>query len=200
MSDLVCVTNRRLCGEDFLTRVARIADCHPAALILREKDLSEADYETLAREVGAICEARGVPWIPHTYTDVAARLGADTVHLPLSDFRAMTVEQKQRFRAIGVSCHSPEEAREAERLGAAYVTAGHIFETDCKEGLPGRGLSFLRDVRSAVRLPVLAIGGIDAHNAGAVRAAGASGLCVMSGCMQCTDVAAYLNELDNAVR
>ena len=55
-------------------------------------------------------------------------------------------DAKAYFEEIGVSCHSLEDALEAQQLGATYLTAGHIFETDCKKGLPGRGLDFLTSV------------------------------------------------------
>ncbi len=97
---------------------------------------------------------------------------------------------------MGASCHSVEEAREAEALGCTYLTAGHIFATDCKMGAPPRGLDFLRSVCAAVALPVYAIGGISAGNFCAVRRCGAAGACVMSGAMTCEDPAAYLRSFE----
>ena len=73
---------------------------------------------------------------------------------------------------------------EAERLGAAYVTAGHIFTTDCKKGLPPRGLEFLTDVVNAVKIPVYGIGGIDEENITKIMECGAAGGCMMSGFMK----------------
>lgn len=65
------------------------------------------------------------------------------------------------FNVIGTSVHSVEDAIKAEQLGATYMTAGHIFATDCKKGLPPRGLDFLKNVCDAVLIPVYAIGGIN---------------------------------------
>ncbi len=202
MSDIVCVTNRRLCAEDFLERIARIASCHPAAVLLREKDLPEAEYETLARQVMEACAVYEVPCILHTYAEAALRLGAPAVHFTFPDFctaygkkGGICPAHDGELPALGVSVHAPEEAREAERIGCTYLIAGHLFDTDCKEGLPGRGLSFLREVCACVSVPVLAIGGIDAAHAAQVRRAGAAGICVMSGIMQCADVEHYLNSL-----
>ena len=114
------------------------------------------------------------------------------IHLPIHLLRALSAEKKAKFRVIGASCHSVEEAKEAEQLGCTYITAGHIFETDCKRGLQPRGLEFLRSVCSQVSVPVYAIGGINAHNIVSVRSAGASGVCTMSGLMQCENPAEYL--------
>ncbi|MFR9001159.1 MAG: thiamine phosphate synthase [Anaerobutyricum soehngenii] len=54
----------------------------------------------------------------------------------------MTPQEKSHFQIIGASCHSLEEAKEAQNLGCTYITAGHIFLTDCKKGLPREGTSF----------------------------------------------------------
>ncbi len=224
MSDVICVTNRHLIAEceggpereaaggargknAFLVRIDEIARCRPAAILLREKDLPEADYEALARQVMEICKNYDVPCILHTYAAVAGRLGAAALQLPMPEFRRLlsgndcTSEEIPRVAgtylpATGVSVHSPEEAVEAERLGASWLIAGHIFDTECKEGLPGRRLHFLRRVCEDVRIPVLAIGGITAGNAAEVRSAGAAGICVMSGVMRCADVDEYLRSFE----
>ena len=144
----------------------------------------------------AICRCYDVPCILHSFMDAAIALGADAIHLPLPLLREMTAEQRTRFAVLGASCHSLADVREAEALGCTYITAGHIFATDCKKGLPGRGLDFLRQVCAGTTLPVYAIGGIAADNIDAVRGTGAAGACVMSGMMRCADPAAYLRELE----
>lgn len=193
MSDIICVTNRNLCKEDFLKRIEKIAVAHPAGIILREKDLTKEEYRNLAKQVLQICEKHQVSCILHSFTDEAIELSAEAVHLPLSILREMTEEQRSRFKVLGASCHSLEEALEAERLGCTYIIAGHIFATDCKKGLPGRGLDFLKSICENVSIPVYAIGGINGENIADVRNAGAKGACVMSGFMQCEDVETYLN-------
>lgn len=87
---------------------------------------------------------------------------------------------------IGCSVHSVEEAIEAKRLGAAYITAGHIYATDCKKALAPRGLGFLKDVCQSVSIPVYAIGGIgiDDGRRQEVKQYGAKGSCIMSAMMK----------------
>ena len=85
---------------------------------------------------------------------------------------------------IGTSIHSVEDAVQAEKLGAAYVTAGHIYTTDCKKGLEPRGTCFLAEVCENVSIPVYAIGGINECNAKECIKAGAAGVCIMSGYMR----------------
>ena len=158
---LICVTNRKLVRGDFLERLKEIARQRPAGILLPEKDLTPEEYRKLAREVQSICKKAGVPCILHSFTGVAEELEADALHLPLPLLRKLPGEDRGRFRQLGASCHSISEAREAQSLGCTYITAGHIFDTDCKRGLPGRGLDFLREVCGAVTIPVYAIGGIE---------------------------------------
>ena len=196
MSDILCITNRKLCREDFLTRIERIAACHPAGIILREKDMKPEDYKELAAAVMEICEHYGVKCILHSFPDVAISLHADAIHLPLHLLRELSQEQKTHFEVLGASCHSVEDALEAQALGCTYITAGHVFETDCKKGLPGRGLDFLRNVCAAVDIPVYGIGGIDADNIALVRDAGASGACLMSSLMATEDVTGLMKAME----
>ena len=196
MSEIVCVTNRRLCRGDFLARLERIAAAGAAGILLREKDLPEAEYRRLAERVMAVCRAHGTPCILHGFPAAAEELGAETVHLPLPLLRTLPEARRRVFARLGASCHSAAEAREAEALGCAYITAGHVFDTACKAGTPGRGLAFLREVCGAVSIPVYAIGGIGPGNYAAARGAGAAGGCVMSGLMECPDPAEYLARFD----
>lgn len=188
MSDIICVTNRKLCQEDFLTRIERIAVCHPASIILREKDMSPEEYKALAVAVMKICNPYDVQCILHSFSDIAIALHSEAIHLPLHLLRELSQEQKSHFKILGASCHSVEDAIEAQNLGCTYITAGHVFETNCKKGLPGRGLDFLRNVCSAVEIPVYAIGGITPDNIASVRHSGAAGACLMSGLMTAEDV------------
>lgn len=87
---------------------------------------------------------------------------------------------------IGCSIHSIEEAVEARNMGASYITAGHVYVTDCKKGLAPRGLDFLKNVCDSVDIPVYAIGGIniDDGRREEVKKYGAAGSCIMSGMMK----------------
>ncbi len=192
MYSIICVTNRRLCG-DFPTQLRKIAEAKPKAVILREKDLSPQEYRSLAEKAMRICAEHGVPCVLHSFTDIAAELGAEAIHLPLHILAELPAGKKACFRIIGASCHSVADALEAQKQGAAYITAGHVFATDCKRGLPPRGLDFLREVCSAVSIPVYAIGGINAENYASVIKAGAAGACVMSGLMTCPEPSMYLD-------
>lgn len=181
----ICVTNRTLCRDDFLTRIDHIAKKGVAdAILLREKDLTEREYLELAEKVLSICKAHNRRCILHTYYKAAKELGCKEIHLPLPLLQKMREEgEKQWFTTVGTSVHSLKQANLAMHLQADYMTAGHIFETDCKKGLPGRGLSFLSKVVCKSEVPVYGIGGISADNAGQIMETGAAGVCIMSGFM-----------------
>ena len=195
MSDILCITNRLLCKEDFLTRIEKIAAANPSAIVLREKDLSEEEYKKLSGQVLEICKQYKTQCILHSFAGVASQLNCDVIHLPLNILSTLSDKEKEKFNTLGASCHSVDDAKFAEKLGCTYITAGHVFDTDCKKGLPGRGLEFLKNVCESVSIPVYAIGGINSGNIGQVRSAGAKGACVMSGIMQCDDVGKYLGDL-----
>lgn len=193
MSDILCVTNRTLCKEDFLIRIEKIAKKNPQGVILREKDLFAKEYISLAKSVLEICQRYNTPCLLHSFVDIAKELSCTAIHLPLHILRTLSEEDKRAFTTLGASCHSVQDAKEAERLGCTYIITGHIFETDCKKGLAGRGPGFLHDVCTSVSIPVYAIGGINAQNIIKVRKAGAAGACIMSGLMTCDNPDEYLD-------
>ena len=189
---VICVTNRTRCREDFLTRIERLAKAHPAAILLREKDLPDVEYIELARKILCICKKYDVLCILHNYATAARTLHHFALHLPLPLLRSLSASERRSYQILGASCHSVADAREAASLGCTYNTAGHVFDTDCKKGLPGRGVAFLQEVCSSVSIPVYAIGGISPENYATIQTTGAAGVCIMSSAMTCTDTDAYL--------
>lgn len=183
---ILAVSNRKLCRCPFLEQIERVCKMHPEAVILREKDLTEEEYRTLAKEVMNICSRYQVPCIFHNFWVTAIKLGCTSVHLPLQVLQKIPCEEKKKFTKIGISVHSVEEAEEAEQLGASYLTAGHIYATDCKRGLPPRGLDFLKEICQKVRIPVYGIGGVkfDEKQWKDMERCGAVGGCIMSGMME----------------
>ncbi len=191
MSEIICVTNRKLCRGDFFRRLEEIAQSCVKGVILREKDLTEEEYTALAKEAQKAC---GEKLIIHTHINTAKLLGIKKIHMPMSTLENMSID-KAYFDEIGASCHSVQEAEKAQRMGCTYITAGHIFATDCKRGLPPRGTEFLKELCEAVSIPVYAIGGIDKENMHLVKEAGAAGACVMSGGMVCENALKFFEDL-----
>lgn len=194
MFKLISVTNRKLCRGNFLRRIEEIASSGIDSIILREKDLSESEYSALAEKVLDICNAYNTNCILHKFYNFTLNLKHYQIHLPLYILKE-NPNLKKQFKIIGVSVHSLEEGFEAVKLGADYVTFGHIFITDCKKGLTPRGVTQLQEICSALPIPVYAIGGIDSENINDVKKAGASGACIMSGLMECEDVNLYTRKV-----
>lgn len=182
---LICVTNRHLVKGDFLLQIQNIlkSPFKPDMLVLREKDLEEDEYMKLAEKVMKICQGSGTKCILHYFKNAALNLGADGIHLPYNKFMDMDFIEKSQVKIKGVSVHSVDEALNAQKAGASYIMAGHIYKTACKEGLEPRGTGFLKEICTAVSIPVYAIGGININNASECIEAGASGVCLMSGYM-----------------
>lgn len=191
-TNIVCVTNRKLVKAyeengsflPFLEKIKEAAKKKPAFIILREKDLSPDDYKELAKKVFEICDGEKLSCVLHYFYREAIELGAKKIHLPLHILEDMTEDEKKCFDVIGASTHSVEDARRAKELGASYITAGHVFATDCKKGLAPRGLQFLADVCDSVDIDVYAIGGISENNTKQCIGRGAKGVCMMSGFMR----------------
>ena len=184
---MIAVTNRHLVLENdtdgaYLKQLTYVASLHPKAMVLREKDLTEEKYEELAKVVIKLCEKAGTTLILHRFPEVVHHLGYDKLHLPLEMLK--TIGRPEGLTLLGTSIHSVEDAKEAGRLGADYVFAGNIYETECKAGLAGRGLAFLKEICDNTCLPVYAIGGMTPDRLPGVLEAGAKGACMMSGFMK----------------
>lgn len=160
--------------------------------MLREKDISLEEYEELALKINNICEVHQVPLIINQNISVAAKLKRRNIHLSMENLRKYKYDLLS-FLQIGASVHSVDEATEAQDLGASYLIAGHIFSTDCKKGVPPRGLPFLKEVCDSVSLPVFAIGGITTDKVKDVVMTGAKGVCVMSEAMTCLNPEELVN-------
>ena len=172
------MTNRLLCKGDFLEQIEKIAVTKEYIIILREKDLSADEYMCLAKNVMGICDKYGADCILHYFIDICKKLSYKKIHVPLYLLEE-NPDMINDFDVIGVSVHSADEAIKAEKLGATYITAGHIFATDCKKGVPPRGIEFLKTVCNSVNIPVYAIGGIDENNIDSIKNI-ADGACQMS--------------------
>lgn len=163
---------------------------------LRVKDLPSREFLTLAQQVRAVCRHYGCVLIINDRADIALAVDADGVHvgqedLPLAAARKVLGPQK----IVGVSTHDPAQAQAAERDGADYLGFGPVFGTTTKAtGYSARGLEQLREIRSLVRLPLVAIGGITTDRAPATLAAGANAVAMISDLVSASDVAKKVQE------
>ena len=195
------ISNRKLCeNENLEKQIEKIFSAYErkiilknfeiVALTLREKDLDKNEYLKLIEEIYPICQKYKINLILHQNYDLNLDEKYDIkgIHLSYSIFKSLNENIKaeliKKYKRIGVSIHSLEEAKDVESLGASYVIAGHIFETDCKKGLEPRGLKFVEDLSSALSIPIFAIGGIDEKNSQSVIDRGAFSVCMMSSMMK----------------
>ena len=195
------ITNRKLCeNENLEKQIEKIFSAYEkkiilknfeiVALTLREKDLDKNEYLNLVKKIYPICKKYGIDLILHQNYDLNLdkkyKIGG--FHLSYEIFKSLNknIREKliKKYKRIGVSIHSLEEAKDVENLGATYVVAGHIFETDCKKGLEPRGLNFIKELSSILTIPIFAIGGINEENSNLVLNSGAFGVCMMSSLMK----------------
>ena len=180
-TEIIAVTARNLCPRPLWEQIPRIRQAGIRRVILREKDLSADAYTVLAERVLRACEANGVTLVIHNFPETARLLGVTALHMPLP---LLTAALCAEFETVGTSVHSLAQLKQAEQRGADYVTAGHVYATDCKKGLPPRGTAFLREICCGTALPVYAIGGISAEKLPEIAQTGAAGACIMSGAMR----------------
>ena len=195
------ITNRKLCENENLERqIEKIFSAYEKKIILknfeivtltlREKDLDKNEYLNLVEKIYPICKKYKINLILHQNYDLNLDEKYDIkgIHLSYSIFKSLNQNIKaeliKKYKRIGVSIHSLDEAKEIENLGASYIVAGHIFETDCKKGLEPRGLKFVEDLSSVLTIPIFAIGGIDENNSQSVIDSGAFLVCMMSSLMK----------------
>jgi thiamine-phosphate pyrophosphorylase len=192
---LCLITDRKRFGEGRLAEVVAAAVEGGVNVVqVREKDMPPDALLALARELREVTRGR-VLLIVNGDPDVARAAGADGVHLPEhfgpfpDDSSSLSPSIRDRSTLasgasapllVGRSVHGVEGAKRAAALGADYLQAGHVFETGSHPGEPPRGTEWLKDLCAAVPLPVIAVGGIDASNAGACVRAGARGVAVIS--------------------
>ncbi len=169
-------------GEMLLQAIARNFAGGPDWIQIREKDLSAIELFELVHSVLALANPRAVKILVNSRVDVALATGADGAHLP-SGSPAPHVWRKlvPPSFLIGVSCHSIAEVRAAEAEGADYVVFGPVFDPISKPAnSPAVGLRELSRAAAAVKIPVLALGGITPANAESCVAAGAAGVAGIS--------------------
>lgn len=149
----------------------------------RDKRREKGDQLDEARAIRALCVKRGAVFIVNDHVDLALAIGADGVHLGQHDLPAEAVRPlvPPEF-IVGVSTNDVEEARRAQAAGASYVAVGAIYPTGSKspERTRPASLEQLREVKSAVDLPLVAIGGINDLNIDQVLAVGADAVAVIS--------------------
>lgn len=179
---LYAVTDRRWSEDTTLyEQVEQALQGGVSTLQLREKNLSDEEFLKEAMEIKELCKKYNVPLIINDNVEVAIKCGADGVHVGQEDMEASKVREKVGPEIIiGVSAHNVEEARRAVSNGADYLGVGAVFNTSTKDDVDVLKKETLKEICLAVKIPVVAIGGINQDNILELKGTGVDGVAVVS--------------------
>ena len=182
--------------RDFFVQIESALKGGITCLQLREKHFSQAEFIDEARIVKRLCEKYSVPLIINDDVEVALSCGADGVHIGQDDGDIAEVRKiAGRRLIIGVSAHNVEEALAAEKAGADYLGCGAVFGSMTKSNVHVLPLETLKNIAAAVKIPIVAIGGINETNMMRLAGSGIDGVAVISAIFGAADVESKCQEL-----
>ena len=194
---LYLCTDRKLMSTNTLEEAVEQAILGGCSLIqLREKQSSSREFFEMAKRIKAITDRYRVPLIINDRIDIALAVDAAGVHLgqediPAKEARRIIGEEK----VIGVSARTVELARKAVEDGADYLGVGAMFATNTKGNAKVIGKEKLKEIRAAVSIPIVAIGGINHSNAAQLVDTGINGLAVVSSVIGASDIQAAAKKM-----
>ena len=186
---LYLVTNSEgLSLEKFLDIVAQACEGGVTLVQLREKEKTGKEYYELAVKAKAVTDRYGVPLVIDDRADIAVAAGAAGVHLGQSDLPVAAARALMGpGKIIGASAKTVEQAIAAEEAGADYLGTGAIFPTTTRVITVLTPVETLKDIAASVKIPVVAIGGLNAGNLSAIYGSGAKGAAVVTAIMGSAD-------------
>lgn len=198
---LYAVTDRKWLGnQTLLEQVKEALDGGASFVQLREKNMEEALFMEEAREIQKLCREYHVPFVINDNVKIAKEIDADGVHVGQSDMEALDVrEQLGPDKIIGVSAQTVEQALIAEKHGADYLGVGAVFPTGSKEDAVEVSHEMLKAICDAVKIPVIAIGGISKNNVMELKGTGICGIAVISAIFASKEIKKDTAELKSRV-
>lgn len=194
---LYAVTDRGwLNGRTLVQDVETVLKNGATFLQIREKELDDQEFLNEAKQLKTLARQYRVPFVVNDRVDIALKCGADGVHVGQSDIvgqdvRAMIGPDK----ILGISANTVETAQAAQAAGADYIGVGAVFGTTTKKDAKNLSVCQLREICSAVDIPVVAIGGIGAGNIGRLAGSGVDGVAVVSALFAAADIGAATRDL-----
>lgn len=194
---LYAVTDRAWLQERKLAEDVEKALIGGATFVqLREKDASFEEFVEQAKEVKEVCKKYNVPFVINDNIEVALAVDADGVHVGQSDMETGSVREKLgKDKIIGVSTRTIEEALLAQERGADYLGVGAMFQTSTKLDAADVTFDELKAICGAVKIPIVAIGGINNHNVAELRGTGIDGVAVVSAIFAAVDIPKATSEM-----
>ena len=198
---LYAVTDRHWTGEKNLIQQTEEAIRGGATFVqIREKNLDEQEFEQEAIQLKKLCEKYKIPFVVNDNVQLAKKIDADGVHIGQEDMnpteaRKILGEQK----IIGVSAQTVEEALLAEKQGADYLGVGAVFHTGSKGDAIEVPPETLKSICKAVKIPVVAIGGITKDNVSELKNSGICGISVISAIFAQKDIISATKDLKERV-
>lgn len=183
-------------GQTLLSVCEAVLENGATFLQIREKDLSPEAFEAEAAKLKALCETQRVPYVVNDSVEIALAIDADGVHVGQSDIRGRDIRAIiGPDKILGISAGTVAEAIAAEAAGADYIGVGAVFGTSTKRNARNLSVDQLREICSAVSIPVVAIGGINASNLMDLTGSGVDGVAVVSAIFASDDPGAATREL-----
>lgn len=187
---LYLVTDRKLMSAASIEEAVELAVSGGATVVqLREKNCSSREFYDLALRVKKITEPRKIPLIINDRIDICMAADADGVHLGQSD---IPCREARRIlgadKLIGVSAALPEEAAKAQADGADYIGVGAVFPTATKTNTRPVTPGIIREIRAAVTIPFVVIGGVNEENISQLYGLGINGAAVVSSVIARDDI------------
>lgn len=183
-------------GHEPVSLAQTLLDAGARIVQLRLKKAPARDFLAAARAIAELCRRCGAILIVNDRLDIAILADAHGVHLGQED---LPLEAARRIagagKIIGISAHNLEQARAAENGGADYIGFGPMYSGGLKNIAVGMGLDNLRAIRAAVRIPIVAIGGITEARVAETLAAGADAVAIITDVVKAPDIGAKVRSI-----
>ena len=199
LGKLYAITERSLIRVSLADDIEQAIQGGAKLIQLREKDITDEQYTEYAKEALSVCKKYGVPLIINDNINVCLRSGADGVHLGQGDASPADARKLLGTDAIiGVTAKTIDHAQKAYSDGADYIGSGAVFGTATKNDAKKMDIETLKSIAAASKIPVYAIGGINADNISQLEGTGIYGAAVVSGIFK-GDIKSNAQRLSEAV-
>ncbi|MDO5717965.1 MAG: thiamine phosphate synthase [Tissierellia bacterium] len=196
---LYAITTRNwLNGDKLGIAVEKAIRGGATCIQFREKELEGESLLKEASEIRNLCKKYSIPFIVNDNADLALKVNADGLHIGQNDMDieiARNIIGKERI--LGVTANSKEKAILAERRGADYLGVGSVFKTSSKNDAVNIEIERLKEISDAVRIPIVAIGGIDEFNVKELKDNGIAGIAVINAIFNRVDIEGATSKLKN---